>query len=175
MITEHRATEERYQQARTISRATAWEFLPAPLREAVSFKDVDDLAINLSRCWEEHPGRRVLWNWRQLYTEYAFRHPKRFELAVWCSSFLCGLSLGKPTWGGGKLRLDLIEASPWKTPLSGKVVQLSIIAAAAYARHIGATELRIMHPINSVVRQHYISHGFIYVGGKKNDYCVREL
>lgn len=174
MIAEHRATEERYQQARTISRATAWEFLPVSLREAVSFRDIDVLAINLSRRWEEHPERRVLWDWRQIYSAYAFRHPKRFELAIWCSSLLCGLSIGKPTWGEGKLRLDLIEASPQKTPLSGKAVQLTILAAAAYGRHIGATELRIMHPINNTVRQHYISHGFIYLGGK-SDYCVRGL
>ncbi|GAB59431.1 hypothetical protein RNAN_2434 [Rheinheimera nanhaiensis E407-8] len=39
---------------------------------------------------------------------------------------------------------------------------------------IGASQIRIMNPINSKVRSHYESLGFTYVGGK-SDYCTMDL
>lgn len=87
---------------------------------------------------------------------------------------LCSVSLGRPTWSAGKLRLDMIESAPEKTPLSGQTTKLTIIAAETYADIIGASQIRIMNPINSKVRSHYESLGFTYVGGK-SDYCIKDL
>lgn len=115
-----------------------------------------------------------MWSWSQWASRYAAIYPKRFELTIWFHSKLCSVSLGRPTWGAGKLRLDMIESSPEKTPLSGNISQLTVMAAEAYAINIGAQQVRIMNPINSKVRAHYESVGYFYVGGK-SDYCIKDL
>lgn len=102
-------------------------------------------------------------------------HPKRFELSIWHKDFhLCSASIGRPTWGGGKLRLDYLESAPQGTPLDGLITDITIAVSAAYARTIGATQLRIMNPINDKVRSHYLSKpSFAY--DKKGNFCYRDL
>lgn len=108
--------------------------------------------------------------------DYGWRHPKRFELAIWYKGlFLSGLSLGRPTWNKQNLRLEFIEASPMTTPLSGLVTDMVLLAAEVYADAIGATELRIMNPITEKVKAHYLGakHGFRF--NPKGDYCFKSL
>lgn len=126
------------------------------------------------RKWEQTGSRRVAWDWDKVLKSYR-AHPKRFELSIWHKDlFLCGATIGKPTWNGGKLRLDFIEASPIRSPLSGLIIDLIIIAGAAYAEIIGATQLRIMHPINENVKNLYLGKpGFTY--DKRGNFCYRNL
>lgn len=102
-------------------------------------------------------------------------HPKRFELSVWYKDLtLAGASIGKPTRGGGKLRLDYLESSPMGTPLDGLVTDISVAAAIVYAKSIGAVQLRIMNPVNDAVRDHYLNKpGFSY--NEKGNFCYRDL
>jgi len=68
----------------------------------------------------------VAWDWENIQKKYK-AHPKRFELSIWYrNQHLCGASIGKPTYGGGKLRLDFIEASPINSPLSGLIIDMVI-------------------------------------------------
>lgn len=174
MRMEHRRTEDKYHQLRLETRATAVEALLHPLKDHIKLKEIDSSALAIAKHWNYHPDRKVEWNWRKIYTEYSFRHPKRFEIAIWHSSLLCGLSIGKPTWAGEKLCLELIEASPEKTPLGGTIFSLTVQSAEAYALAIGATQVRIMNPINVYVRKYYESFGFNYSGNKSN-YCARDI
>ncbi|WP_339065788.1 hypothetical protein [Teredinibacter turnerae] len=124
--------------------------------------------------WENSGLRRVAWNWDAVQKKYR-THPKRFELTVWYrGQTLCGASIGRPTWSGGKLRLDYIEASPMGTPLDGLVTDIAIAASNIYADSIGATQIRIMNPVNTDVRNHYLSKpGFSY--NERDDYCYLDL
>tara|TARA_R110002126_G_scaffold44219_8_gene126336 strand:+ start:1821 stop:2351 length:531 start_codon:yes stop_codon:yes gene_type:complete len=170
----HQLADSTYAQLREQSRNMITEELPLRYRESITFDDITGRAIAQLSRWEVHPDRRVMWSWQQWASRYAAIYPKRFELTIWFHSMLCSVSLGRPTWGAGKLRLDMIESSPEKTPLSGNTVSLTVTAAQAYARTIGASQIRIMNPINSKVRSHYESLGFTYVGGK-SDYCIKDL
>ncbi|MCC5825461.1 hypothetical protein [Alkalimonas sp.] len=170
----HQQADQTYAQLREQSRIAVAEELPLRYQESVTFDDITGRAMAQLSRWQTHPDRRVMWSWQQWATRYAALYPKRFELTIWFHSLLCSVSLGRPTWGAGKLRLDMIESSPERTPLSGNTTNLTVAAAQAYARIIGATQIRIMNPINSKVRSHYESLGFIYVGGK-NDYCIKDL
>ena len=170
----HQRTDLTYAQLREQSRLMISEELPVRYHGAVTFDDITGRALAQLSRWEAHPDRRVMWSWQQWASRYAAIYPKRFELTIWFHSKLCSVSLGRPTWGAGKLRLDMIESSPERTPLSGNTVNLTVTAAKAYARMIGASQIRIMNPINSKVRSHYESQGFSYIGGK-SDYCIMEL
>jgi hypothetical protein len=170
----HQRADRTYAQLREQSRILITEELPVRYRDSVTFDDINGRAMAQLSRWEAHPDRRVMWSWPAWASRYAAIYPKRFELTIWFHSKLCSVSLGRPTWGAGKLRLDMIESSPERTPLSGNTVNLTITAARAYARMIGASQIRIMNPINSKVRSHYESLGFTYVGGK-SDYCTMDL
>ncbi|MGP9800443.1 hypothetical protein [Rheinheimera sp. NSM] len=170
----HQLADRTYAQLREHSRTQAILKLPLNLQEAVKLDDITGRTMAQLSRWEAHPDRRVMWSWQHWASRYAAIYPKRFELAIWFHSKLCSVSLGRPTWGAGKLRLDMIESSPEKTPLTGQTVQLTVLVAETYADIIGAEQIRIMNPINSKVRSHYEAMGFTYVGGK-SDYCVKDL
>lgn len=170
----HQRADRTYAQLREQSRMLITEELPVRYRDSVTFDDINGRAMAQLSRWEAHPDRRVVWSWPAWASRYAAIYPKRFELTIWFHSMLCSVSLGRPTWGAGKLKLDLIESSPTKTPLTGSIAQLTIAGAQAYALSIGASQIRIMNPINSKVRSHYESLGFTYIGGKSN-YCIKDI
>lgn len=170
----HQRTDRTYAQLREQSRLKSLEKMPLNIQEAVTLDDITGRAMGQLSRWESHPDRRVMWSWQHWASRYAAIYPKRFELAIWFHSKLCSVSLGRPTWSAGKLRLDFIESSPEKTPLTGQTVKLTVLVAETYADIIGAEQIRIMNPVNNKVRSHYEAMGFTYVGGK-SDYCVKDL
>ena len=125
----HKLAEDRYEVLRSKAREIANSSLPVAmingrgqsinLRESVKLHGMDYISKSKVREWKDSPLRKVDWDWHGGVAEYSWRHPKRFELAIWYRDlFLCGAALGRPTWHGGKLRLDFIEASPKTTPLT---------------------------------------------------------
>ena len=83
---------------------------------------------------------------------------------------LAGLSLGRPTYAGTGLRLDYIEKAP-VTDI--RLVETMLVALTAYGVLLGANHLKIMHPVNTTVRDYYVSFGFTYIRGQ--DCCIRRL
>lgn len=168
----HRKTEDKYQEFREKSRQIAQNALPFGLSDIVNLKAVDSLSLSQSKRWEISDNRRsdANWSWEDSIPDYAYRHPKRFDLAIWyANAQLCGLCIGKPTFTGGRLRLDVIEGSPLEHPLKGKIVSICIVAAEAYADLIGADQIRIMRPLNKELIRYYQSHGFTYREGKASN------
>lgn len=182
----HRATEDQHEVIRNKAREIAALALPVIMtnssgqavntRADVNLSAIDFRSRSQAGAWHSSPFRRVDWPWMKSVGNYAWLNPKRFELAIWYKGhFLSGLALGRPTWSGSKLRLDFIEASPEKNALTGLVTDITIIAAETYADAIGATQLRIMNPINERVRNHYLDskRGFSY--NKREDFCYKDL
>lgn len=143
-------------------------------KEQISLGEFDIKCEKALRSWQRSLARKIDWDWNLVQKKYR-SEPRRFELAIWHRDFiLCGASIGKPTYGGGKLRLDFIESNPDGSPLDGRTADISILAGTAYARAIGATQLRITNPINERVRDHYLSKpGFRY--DQRNNFCYLEL
>lgn len=168
----HKYAEGKYQSLRESSLRIAEATLPSSLKSVVNLDGINALALARANLWEQSPQRHddASWSWRKGFGSYAKYHPKRFELAIWfAKAQLCGLSIGKPTYSGSKLRLDFIEGAPGKHPLKGKVVELTIAAAEAYADSIGAEQIRIMRPVNAEVIRYYEKHGFTYFSGKSSN------
>ena len=187
MTTQSRPTytqvKTRFEFLREVARESTWEGLSAVMsnkRDMAILKNsisLDGLTFNSQRelrKWEKTGLRRVAWDWDAVQKKYR-THPKRFELSIWYRGpMLCAASIGRPTWGGGKLRLDYLESSPMGTPLDGLVADITIAACATYADSIGATQLRIMNPVNTDVKNHYLSKpGFSY--DQHGNFCFMDL
>lgn len=170
MLATHLDAERRYEYIRREVLAAAESLLKGDYSE-LRLATLDHPALQAAAAWADHPLRRVNWDWLGSYPELKFRYPKRFECAVWHKGKLNALSFGRPTYYGGSLRLDFVEASPEEREIA--VFDIIIVAMRTYADMLGARELRIMHPINDKVADYYASHGFTYV--RDGDYLYRRV
>lgn len=167
----HRDAEERY----TIIRKAVLDELNKELgnnQHRLKAKLIDVIALAQSKRWSFSSKRKVDWEWVNGYNAFKFRYPKRFEMALWHNDMLVSLSLGRPTYNGTKLRLDFIEGNPDK-PGAVKVFEPTFLAMVGYANALGASELRVVNPVNDDVRRYYQRFGFIYMA--ENDYLYVKL
>lgn len=143
-------------------------------KSSISYAPLDLKAINELRKWELSKLRKAVWDWERVNRSYK-NHPKKFDVTVWHKDHtLCSASIGRPTWGGGKLRLDVIEANPAGSLLDGIVLDINLTAYGFYARLMNCTELRIMHPVNEQVKNYYLGKtGFKF--DAKGNFCYKAL
>lgn len=168
----HRDAEERYTIIRKAVLDEVNKEFHSSNQHSLKAKLIDGTALNQSQRWGLSSRRKVDWDWVEGYAAFKFRYPKRFEIALWHNDTLAGLSLGRPTYQGSRLRLDFIEGNPEK-PNDVKVFEPVFLAMVGYAEALGASELRIMNPINGDVRRYYERFGFAYVS--KGDYLYIRL
>ncbi|VAW84314.1 hypothetical protein MNBD_GAMMA18-1882 [hydrothermal vent metagenome] len=180
---DYSVVKNRYESLRENSRKIAHDELPAVLtnkknqailKSTLTFSGINVKCINELKKWEMSGSRRVAWDWNEVLRVYKAK-PKRFEMAIWDREhWLCSASIGKPTATGGKLRLDVIESNPNGTILVGLAIDINILSYKTYANLIGATELRIMNPVNDIVKNYYLNKkGFSY--NQKEDFCFTEV
>lgn len=161
----HQHAENKYQSLRTQAITTAQASLPPSYKDIVSLRHIDAEALQHAKIWEARRrglGNTVPWSFANDYQDWSARRPDRLDVATWNKTTLCGLAIGIPTKTGKSMRLDVIEANPDKTLLSGQVFNIAMIAFNAYARAIGATQIKIMRPLNKKLISLYQQDGFIY-------------
>ena len=166
--TEHRKAQEKYEVFRREARAKTEDLVLSQMRAIVNLDSINAKELAIAKTWEFHDGRHpdFGYDWNKHVSKYVRRSPKHFDLSIRSHGVLCGLSIGKPTWAGKKMRIDVIEGSPYNHPLKNKIVTVTVAAFSAYARLIGASQIRIMEPINDGVTALYKRHGFTYQQGK---------
>jgi hypothetical protein len=169
MLATHLDAERRYNEIRKTALRAISSQVPQGL--SLGFKLIDESALTASKKWALSSGRAVDWDWVEGYGSFKFRYPKRFELALWHKDKLVSLSLGRPTYTGTSLRLDVIEGSPEEREI--KVFPAVIAAMAVYATGLGASEIRVMNPINDSVKDYYANEGFKYVA--KGNFLYKKL
>lgn len=172
-----------YESLREIARNTTFDLMQDILinkhgtaiqKNNISLRGLDlQTQIELAK-WELTPARKVGWRWETVRQTYR-PHPKRFELSIWLNnSELCSASIGKPTRSGNKIRLDFLESAPQGTKLDGLVTDITISTITTYADAIGADQIRIMKPVNEIVKNYYLSKpGFKF--DKKGNFCYADL
>jgi hypothetical protein len=94
-------------------------------------------------------------------------------MALWESKRLIGLSMGRPTYQGTALRLDVVEASPTDLGDRPAIFEAVLLGYGIYARLINAKQIRIMNPVNERVKTYYEKYNYKYVA--KGDYLVKEI
>ena len=130
-------------------------------------------ALAQAEGWFAALDRQVDWDWAGGHAAFRYRHPKRFEVSVWENERLTGLSMGRPTYNGDHLRLDVIEARPASLGERGPVFSTVAVAYTPYGRLLNAKQLRIMNPINDAVQSYYEGFGFQYV--RRGHYLFKDL
>ena len=178
----YRQTCAYYDHTRLESLKQAHEDLPETLFSKVSAINKKEIILSpfdfsttsKLKEWKQSGKRIANWDWEAVRKKYR-THPKRFEVAIWYrNNFLSGASIGRPTRNGSKLRLDFIEATPLHSPLSGLITDIVISSASRYANAIGATQLRIMQPVNERVKNLYLSKpGFSF--NREGNFCVKDI
>lgn len=174
----HRDAERRYSDFREVARDSVNRRLPYPDKNKISLRGIDDRALTESGKWELMRDRQVDWPWMGGYRNYSYSYPKRFELAIWYNDLLCSLSLGRPSYMGSRLRLEFIESRPEEHPLRGRVTPIVVSVAEVYAVLIGASQLRIIDPVDRRLIEYYSSFSYLYRDGsgeKGAHYLVKDL
>lgn len=173
MLATHLEAEQRYDLLRKQALQITTETIEAEGVRGVQLTTIDTEALTASKKWERSKIRRVDWDWVDGYGTFKFRHPKRFEMALWESRQLIGLSLGRPTYQGTALRLDFVEASPLDLGARPAIIEFVLLGYEVYARLLNAKQIRIMNPINQTVREYYEKFGYTYVD--RGDYLFRSI
>jgi len=168
MQASHKIAEEKYKQIRRIAYEITEEELPYQDKKSISLTEITNLALVKAKVWSFSEHRRVDWDWSSGSNTYKKRYPNRFELAVWYNNVLCGLSVGRPSFHGSRVRLDFIERSPGINPLTGRVTPISTTAFEVYARLIDAKQIRIMFPKPALI-EYYSSLEYTYIKGSGTD------
>jgi hypothetical protein len=176
MQSSHLKTIQRYNEPRKQARELAKKGLPPHLK-SLKLKAVDNIALIAFKALRKTAQRDVDWDWN-FASKYCTRYPKAFDLSVWHGNSLCSLSLGRPTYKGTEMRLDFIEKFTNNPVFSGDMFGVSLIAYEAYAKVIGACQLRIMNPENEKLIKYYSSYGgFSYKKSYKGNphYLVKQI
>jgi|SRR5690554_377188 len=179
MLATHMDAERRYKEYRAEVYKYVKKALDYPDSQNIFLKDIDMTALLQARLWDRIPDRKVDFNWEIDCQIYRKRYPKRFELAIWYQNRLESLALGRPSYSGSRVRLELVERLAGNSQLKGRAFLITELSLIAYANLLGAEEIRIMEPINDSVRNYYVSRGYTYVpstgASHFPDYCVKKL
>jgi len=173
MLATHADAERRYEELRKEALKAATETIQGQDVNNIKLCTINNEALKASRLWEKSSTRCVDWDWFEGYHSLQYRYPKRFEMAIWETNKLIGLSLGRPTYQGTALRLDFVEASPLDLGDRPAIIEYVLLGYDIYARLINAKQIRIMNPINKTVLAYYEKFGYEYVS--RSNYLFRSI
>lgn len=173
MLATHADAERRYSELRKIALKVTQDSLQGQNITNINLSTITNEALVASRSWNKSKVRRVDWDWINGYNMFRFRYPKRFEMAIWNYKKLIGLSMGRPTYQGSALRLDVVEAAPSDLGDRPSIFDTILLGYGVYARMINAKQIRIMNPINEEVKKYYETFGYQYV--KSGDFLFMEI
>ncbi len=169
----------RYAQSRAKAFATAEALYESASSSAFSLRGIDSHALFAWRTrWPAHQGLdrdMGRWDWEMLAASY-HRRPSAFHLAIWSGNELCGLAVGRPSRSRRRLTVEYMEGSPNSIhPLKGQILELTLAAAVAYGRTLGAKLLRLSDPAAGLIAK-YEALGFALVPeGRVVRYCERRI
>lgn len=158
----HKTAEERYKNIRSIAYEITMDELPYQDKKAIILTEINSMAITGIMSSIQ---RSVEWDWNFGVRSYRKKYPNRLELAIWYNNSICGLSLGRPSYNGTRVRLDFIERVPGiNNPLKGRVTPIAVTVYEVYARLIDAAQVRIISPADGLI-DYYTSLNYAFVKG----------
>lgn len=178
MKASHKIAEDKYRNIRAIAYEITMEELPYQDKSSIVLSEITDSAIFSFNSLSRNLERKVDWDWKFGAQMYRNRYPNRFELAVWYNNTVCGLSLGRPSYNGTRVRLDFIERVSGVNALKGRVTPIAVTAYEVYARLINASQVRIINPAQALIT-YYSSLNYVFVKGSNTsenpDYLYKTL
>ncbi len=176
MLATHQDAEQRYSKLRLAALNIAQETLAADNIRDIRLSEITAEALLQTKMWERSPLRskkEVDWSWFDDYNHFKFRYPKRFEMAIWQASKLIGMSIGRRTYNGTAMRLDVVEASPPDLGERPAIFETVLLGYEIYAKLVNAKQIRIMNPVNDKIRAYYEQFGYQY--SQESNYLYTEV
>ena len=145
----------------------------------------DDALQQAEELWTLPPlaqaDRPPVFDWRKIYQQVR-ASPRRFDMAIWNGSLLCGLMVGKAFRGKMNQHVDsnvtirfLQSAPPAVNVLRGNIALIAIEAAENYATVLGKRYVYVKSPLHEVMTL-YTGLGFRVANRQaKGLYMVREV
>ncbi|MFV0574027.1 MAG: hypothetical protein ACK5NC_01175 [Vibrio sp.] len=114
----------------------------------IDLTEINEDALRFQEQWEIPLNRQIGWNWRQVRNQYRRNHMTRIELAIWHDGELCGLMIGKASYGRLIVKINYIQGGQFENPLKGFVVPIASHYAELFAVAIEANWIGIQDPID---------------------------
>lgn len=184
-MTKYSEAIERYQGIRDAAYHLTWELWSQELNsDSIDLRldEIDDGALQQAETvWSSLPekGRPPIFLWREIVQQVRST-PRRFEMAIWNGSVLCGMVCGKASKGRNgddtNVTLRYLQGAPSTiNPLRGHIAALSLDAASAYALALGKSKIYLKNPLDGV-RPHYEKLGFTLANRRaRGIYLVKNL
>jgi hypothetical protein len=151
-----RDTKERYRSLRCAAHRFSMEQFK---HDFIEIRDIGySDAVHADKWRSESVDRQEMpaWSWERMYKEYQSNAGiKRYEAALIANGVLCALCYGVPTGSKLTLRLHGIAMKPTNNPLAGKILDILLLSANAYARILKCKEIGIFDPMNETVARQY--------------------
>ncbi|MEO3476199.1 hypothetical protein AAFO90_00830 [Phaeobacter sp. CAU 1743] len=168
-MTEYHDAIERYQGFRDAVYHLTWEIWSHKLNSlSVDLKldGIDDGALQQAETvWAplEDKNRPDIFAWRDIVRQVRST-PRRFDMAIWNGSVLCGMVCGKASKGAQgcdtNVTLRFLQGAPTAiNPLRGHIAAISLDAASAYALLLKKRMIFLKNPLSGA-RPHYEKLGF---------------
>ena len=189
MHPKYQDAEDRYQGYRDAVYHITWQAWAAKLRGRMfdlRLLPIDDAALQQAEALWTLPAlaqadRPPVFDWRKIYQQVRTT-PRRFDMAIWNGSLLCGLMVGKASRGKMNQHGDsnvtirfLQSAPPAVNELRGNIAPIAIEAAENYATLPGKRYLYVKSPLHQVMTL-YTGLGFRVANRQaKGLYMFREV
>jgi hypothetical protein len=85
------------------------------------------------------------WDWDLLFRGQ-LKAPKKYCVSIKWNESLCGLLLGAISKGSSVVSIQYLETSPDMTPLSGKIIPISVAFSALLGQRVNASYLAVYGP-----------------------------
>lgn len=150
------ALRKLYEEFAAAARMIAIEEWIARGHPGVRLANIGPNALEQAAGWQ---GRRVAWDWYQLYAKWS-RRPRHIGLAIWVDPRLCGLALGKVSDGRVHARLDRLERAPGATDDEiVRVAEIAIVYLEIFGRVANCREAVLWQPATALI-PYYKAFGY---------------
>ncbi len=129
----------------------------------VSVKGITLADVNTANGWKElwKGGRATEWDWVDLFYRYQSRGgARRLDMAVHKHNRLLGLVYGMLERNRLILKVHAMEANPEDNPILGKMLDITLFAADAYAELNSVGEIWLCEPASQAHVRLYKGKGY---------------
>lgn len=131
---------------------------------AISCREISFADAQLADSWRAQWREREkvpCWEWKDQYqTCHGNNGMKRFDIALHSAGQLWALCYGMPTKRKLTLKLHTLARNPVNNPLAGRILEIVLFAADAYARLLGCREIWLVEPMNERLVAQYQTAGY---------------
>ena len=165
-----REVRQRFNEYRRITIEDTNDYICPP---GIKAESVTEEALRCTDQWDLGDRRGAYWDWRTVVSDNKTNYPKHFDIALWKNGKLIGISTGRTTYSGRRVRLNVVEGMPRELGDRPNILPVILGAYEIFGSLIGADSVRIMYPVNQEVIDVYQKYQYHY--DRRGDFMTRDL